>query len=44
MAKRFRCYLGWHSWQRIRNDQGQWYKQCRMCGKFADIRPTPPIA
>jgi hypothetical protein len=42
MAKRFRCYLGLHSWQRIQNDDGEWYKECRACGKFRDIRPPPP--
>ena len=43
MAKRLRCYLGLHSWQRIRTEDGQWFKECRACGKFSDIRPTPPI-
>ena len=45
MAKRFRCYLGWHSWQRIRTDDGEWFKKCRACGKFSDISSMlpPPI-
>ena len=44
MAKRFRCYLGLHSWRRFRSDDGQWYKKCRACGKVADIsRPVPPL-
>ena len=41
--KRVRCYLGWHTWQRIRNDEGKWYMKCRACGKFHDI-PVGPIA
>jgi hypothetical protein len=37
-----RCYLGWHSWLRLRTDDGQWYKKCRSCRKFANIGSTPP--
>jgi hypothetical protein len=38
MAKRLRCYLGLHSWKRVRGDDGQVsYKECRACGKFVDI-------
>ena len=37
MAKRWRCYLAFHTWQQIRNDEGKWYKRCQACGKFSDI-------
>ena len=41
MRKRLRCYLGLHVWQRIHNDEGEWYKKCRACGKFVDIPRGP---
>jgi len=40
VAKRLRCYLGLHRWQKLRDDQGGQYKECRDCGKFVDI-PDP---
>lgn len=44
MAKTLRCYLGFHRWQRLRAEGGEgWYKQCRDCRKFKDIRGTPLI-
>jgi hypothetical protein len=33
MAKRLRCYLGFHSWQRIVTDDGGAYRRCKDCGK-----------
>lgn len=41
MTKRLRCYLGLHAWQRIRNDEGMWFKKCRECDKFSDIPGGP---
>ena len=37
MAKRLRCYLGFHRWQRLQAEGGGLYKKCRDCGKFSDI-------
>lgn len=36
MAKKLRCYLGLHRYQRLRTDDGDLYKQCRDCEKFQD--------
>jgi uncharacterized OB-fold protein len=33
MAKRLRCYLGYHRWQRVRAEDGSFYRKCRDCGK-----------
>jgi hypothetical protein len=33
MAKPWRCRLRLHRWQRLRNPQGGWYRECRGCGK-----------
>ncbi len=32
MAKPFLCRLGRHRWQRLRNPEGGWYRECRNCG------------
>jgi hypothetical protein len=32
MAKPWRCRIGRHRWQRLRNPQGGWYRECRGCG------------
>jgi hypothetical protein len=34
MAKKLRCFLGLHRYQRRVTDDGQPYKECRDCGKF----------
>ena len=38
MAKRLRCYLGFHRWQvlRVKDGEGH-YKECRDCRKFKDM-------
>jgi hypothetical protein len=36
MAKPWRCRLRIHRWQRLRNPQGGWYRECRECGKQDD--------
>ena len=36
MAKKLRCYLGFHRWKRTRNDAGQWSARCVYCDKFSD--------
>jgi hypothetical protein len=33
MAKPWRCRLRLHRWQRLRGANGQWYRECRGCGK-----------
>jgi hypothetical protein len=33
MAKPFLCRIGRHRWQRLRNPEGGWYRQCSGCGK-----------
>jgi hypothetical protein len=43
MAKRLRCSLGFHRWQRLQAEGGGRYKKCRDCGKFRDIPSTPII-
>ena len=37
MAKRLRCYLGFHRWQLLQAEGGGIYKKCRDCRKFKDI-------
>jgi hypothetical protein len=32
MTKPWRCRLRFHRWQRLRNPQGGWYRECRRCG------------
>ena len=32
MAKPWRCRLLLHHWQRLRNPEGGWYRECRGCG------------
>jgi hypothetical protein len=32
MAKPWRCRLRLHRWQRLRNPQGGWYRECLGCG------------
>src|ERR671911_436222 len=33
MAKPWHCRIGKHRWQRLRNPEGGWYRECRGCGK-----------
>jgi hypothetical protein len=33
MEKPFLCRLGRHRWQRLRNPEGGWYRECLECGK-----------
>jgi len=46
MAKKLRCYLGLHRYQRRVTDDGKPYKECRDCGKFLDLHDpyVPPAA
>ena len=37
MAKRLRCYLSLHRWERLKNPAGDgWHRHCRDCGKDSD--------
>ena len=33
VEKPFLCRLGRHRWQRLRNPEGGWYRECRGCGE-----------
>ena len=33
MSTPWRCRLRLHRWQRLRNPEGGWYRECRTCGK-----------
>jgi hypothetical protein len=41
--KKLRCYFGLHRFVRRRNDDGQWYDECRDCGKFMIIDEREPV-
>lgn len=41
MAKKLRCYLGFHRWQQLQAEGGGSYKKCRDCDKFSDIPQRP---
>jgi hypothetical protein len=32
-AKSWRCRIAIHRWQRTRNPEGGWYRECLSCGK-----------
>jgi len=42
MAKPVRCRLRLHRWQRLRNPQGGWYRECRDCGKQDEFTRRGP--
>ena len=42
MVKPWRCRLRFHRWQRLRNPEGGWYRECRDCGKQKDVPGSPP--
>jgi hypothetical protein len=45
MAKPWRCSLRLHRRQRLRGVNGQWYRECRGCGKERiDIHKEGPQA
>jgi hypothetical protein len=41
MAKHWRCRVRLHRWQRLRNPEGGWYRECRECGTQRDISRGP---
>jgi hypothetical protein len=44
MKKPLRCWLTFHEWRVIVNDEGQRYKTCARCGAYRDFDPRPGIA
>jgi hypothetical protein len=51
VAKKLRCWLGWHRWVRHVNDEAEAYFLCADCDKFRDssnrdldVTPPPPSA
>ena len=42
MTKPWRCRLRIHRWQRLRNPEGGWYRECRECGKQRNVSGSPP--
>ena len=46
MAKPWHCRIGKHRWQRLRNPEGGWYRECRGCGKQRNVPGSggaPPL-
>ena len=35
-VKSLLCHVGVHSWEHLRNDEGEPYLECRRCGKESD--------
>jgi hypothetical protein len=35
-TKSLLCHLGVHSWEHLRNDEGESYIECRRCGKESE--------
>ena len=42
MAKPWRCRIRLHRYQRLRNPEGGWYRECRECGKQRNVPGSPP--
>ena len=42
MAKPWRCRIRLHRWQRLRNPEGGWFRECRDCGTQKDVPGSPP--
>jgi hypothetical protein len=36
VAKKLRCWLGFHRWVRHFNDEGKTFRRCADCDKFRD--------
>ena len=36
MRRSLRCILRLHKWHTVRNDEGEAYRQCQLCGAEAD--------
>jgi hypothetical protein len=44
MKKPLRCWLTFHDWRMMVNDEGQRYKTCARCGAYRDFDPRPGMA
>ena len=42
MAQHWRCRIRLHRYQRLRNPEGGWYRECRDCGKQGNVMGGPP--
>jgi len=42
MAKPWLCRIGRHRWQRLRNPEGGWYRECTRCGQQRNVPGGPP--
>jgi hypothetical protein len=42
MAKPWRCRIRLHRYQRLRNPEGGWYRECRDCGQQRNVMGGPP--
>ena len=42
MTTPWRCRLRIHRWQRLRNPEGGWYRECLGCGKQDDFTHRGP--
>jgi len=43
MTKPWLCRIGRHRWQRLRNPEGGWYRECRRCQMQQDLEDTPMV-
>jgi hypothetical protein len=43
MTKPWRCRLRIHRWQRLRNPEGGWYRECRGCQEQQDLENMPMV-
>jgi len=43
MTKPWRCRLRIHRWQRLRNPEGGWYRECRSCQEQQDLEDMPMV-
>jgi hypothetical protein len=43
MTKPWRCRLRIHRWQRLRNPEGGWYRECRGCQQQQDLENMPMV-
>jgi hypothetical protein len=41
MKKPLRCWLTFHDWRMMVNDEGERYKTCARCGAYRDFDPRP---
>jgi hypothetical protein len=42
MVKHWRCRVRLHRWQRLRNPEGGWYRECRECQEQQELKGGGP--